>query len=108
MREVEWNPRHRARWLTMSLVPSFTALAQPLACGMTAPTFANFLTILTGWVFADRRTVTGMLGRQRGRSAAADTEAVEKSSKPSTLDSKPPHNGESRTEKGREKPRPEK
>jgi len=45
----------------MLLVPSFAALLQPLTCVMTAPTFANFLTILTGWVFADRRTVTGML-----------------------------------------------
>jgi hypothetical protein len=28
---------------------------------MPAPTFASFVTILTGWVFARRRTVTGML-----------------------------------------------
>jgi SRSO17 transposase len=28
---------------------------------MTAPTFASFVTILTGWVFARRRTVTGMI-----------------------------------------------
>jgi hypothetical protein len=34
---------------------------QPLASTMTAPTFANLVTILTGWVFAPRRTVTGMI-----------------------------------------------
>jgi len=28
---------------------------------MTTPTFASFVTVLTGWVFARRRTVTGML-----------------------------------------------
>jgi hypothetical protein len=28
---------------------------------MTAPTFANLTTILTGWVFADRRCVTGLI-----------------------------------------------
>jgi hypothetical protein len=28
---------------------------------MTAPSFTNFLTLLTGWVFASRRTVTGMI-----------------------------------------------
>lgn len=45
----------------MRLVHSFTALVQPLAGVMTAPTFANFLATLTGWVFAHRRTVTGMI-----------------------------------------------
>lgn len=45
----------------MRLVSSFTAFLQPLAGVMTAPTFANFLTILAGWVFAQRRTVTGMI-----------------------------------------------
>ena len=45
----------------MTLVPSFLALLQPLAPVMTAPSFANFLTILAGWVFAPRRTVTGMI-----------------------------------------------
>jgi hypothetical protein len=28
---------------------------------MTLPTFASFVTVLTGWVFARRRTVTGMI-----------------------------------------------
>jgi hypothetical protein len=45
----------------MSLVPSFIDLLQPLSCVMTAPTFDSFLTILTGWVFAPRRTITGMI-----------------------------------------------
>jgi hypothetical protein len=45
----------------VSLVPSFLDLLQPLSCLMTCPTFDSFLTILTGWVFARRRTVTGMI-----------------------------------------------
>lgn len=45
----------------MSVVPSFLDLLQPLSCVMTTPTFASFLTVLTGWVFARRRTVTGMM-----------------------------------------------
>lgn len=45
----------------MDLVTSFAVLLQPLAITMTAPSFDNFVTILTGWVFARRRTLTGML-----------------------------------------------
>jgi len=45
----------------MTLVPSFVDLVQPLAAVMTAPSFNNFLTLLTGWVYARRRTVTGMI-----------------------------------------------
>jgi hypothetical protein len=45
----------------MSLVPSFLDLLQPLSCVMTAPTFESFLTVLGGWVFARRRTVTAMI-----------------------------------------------
>lgn len=45
----------------MSLLPSFLDLLQPLSCVMTAPTFDSFLTVLAGWVFARRRTVTGMV-----------------------------------------------
>src|SRR3954451_1206300 len=44
-----------------TLVPSFAALLQPFRDQMTAPTFASLLTVLTGWVFARRRTVTGAL-----------------------------------------------
>jgi hypothetical protein len=45
----------------MELVPGFTLLLQGLAATMTAPTFESFLTVLTGWVFAPRRTVTRMI-----------------------------------------------
>ena len=45
----------------MYLVPSFLDLLQPLSCVMTCPTFDSFLTVLTGWAFARRRTVTGMV-----------------------------------------------
>ena len=45
----------------MTLVPSFVDLLQPLAVAMTVPTFDNLLTVLTGWVYARRRTVTGMI-----------------------------------------------
>jgi hypothetical protein len=36
-------------------------LLQPLSCAMTCPSFATFLTVVTGWLFARRRTVTGMI-----------------------------------------------
>jgi SRSO17 transposase len=45
----------------MSLVTSFLVMLQPLAWAMTAPTFSNLATLLAGWAFASRRTVTGML-----------------------------------------------
>ena len=45
----------------MNLVPSFQEVVQPLAVVMTAPSFASFITLLAGWVFARRRTVTGMI-----------------------------------------------
>src|SRR5215218_2420307 len=45
----------------VSLVPSFIDLLQPLSFVMTRPTFETFLTVLTGWIFARRRTVTGMI-----------------------------------------------
>lgn len=45
----------------MDLVTSFIAQLQPLSVVMTAPSFDNLLTVLTGWTFASRRTVTGML-----------------------------------------------
>lgn len=46
----------------MNLITSFAVLLQPLAIVMTAPSYANLVTVLTGWVFAPRRTITGMLG----------------------------------------------
>jgi hypothetical protein len=45
----------------MELVPGFTVLLQGLSSTMTAPTFASLTTMLTGWVFAGRRTVTRMI-----------------------------------------------
>src|SRR5205823_5775756 len=45
----------------VTLVPSFVDLLQSLSCAMTAPTFGSFLTVVTGWVFARRRTVTGII-----------------------------------------------
>lgn len=45
----------------MHLVSSFEVLLQESAVVMTQPSFQNFVTIVTGWVFARRRTVTGML-----------------------------------------------
>ncbi len=45
----------------MTLVSSFGELIQQLAFVMTAPIFDTFVTILTGWVFARRHTVTGAI-----------------------------------------------
>ena len=45
----------------MFLDSSFAVLLQGLAVGMTSATFANFMTLATGWIFASKRTVTGML-----------------------------------------------
>ncbi len=45
----------------MELVPVFVQLLQPLASTMTTPTFDSLITVLTGWVFASRRTVTQMI-----------------------------------------------
>ncbi len=45
----------------MTLVSSFTGLLQEISFVMTQPTFDSFTTLLTGWVFAGRRTVTGMI-----------------------------------------------
>lgn len=45
----------------MYLASSFAILIQELAVVMTSPSFGNFTVVTTGWVFAHRRTVTGML-----------------------------------------------
>lgn len=50
-----------SREAPVTLVPSFVDLLQPLSCVMTAPTFQSFMTVAAGWVFARRRTVTGMI-----------------------------------------------
>jgi hypothetical protein len=57
----------------MTLVSSFTALLQQVSFVMTQPTFDSFGTLVTGWVFAGRRTVTGMIvsaGAVKGGSPA--------------------------------------
>lgn len=45
----------------MYLVNSFESLLQPLSALMTQPSFTSFVTLITGWVFANRRTVTQMI-----------------------------------------------
>lgn len=45
----------------MELVPGFMAFVQGLSATMTAPSFASLTTVLTGWVFASRHTVTRMI-----------------------------------------------
>lgn len=45
----------------MSLVASFVELVQPLSFAMSTPVFTRFLILLAGWIFAPRRTITGML-----------------------------------------------
>ena len=45
----------------MTLVESFVEIVQPLSWAMSTPVFSTFLILLTGWIFAPRRTVTGMM-----------------------------------------------
>lgn len=45
----------------MTLVPSFVDWLQPLAVCLTAPSFQNFVTLVCGWTFARRRTVTALI-----------------------------------------------
>ena len=45
----------------MELVPSFVTLLQGLSGTMTAPSFRSLTTVLTGWVFARRHTITRMI-----------------------------------------------
>ena len=45
----------------MYLASSFAFMLQELALTMTVPSFQNFTLLVAGWVFASRRTVTGML-----------------------------------------------
>ena len=45
----------------MELVPGFMDLLQGLSTAMTTPTFKSLTTLVTGWVFASRRTVTRMI-----------------------------------------------
>jgi hypothetical protein len=43
------------------LVASFVEIVQRLNWAMSTPVFKRFLIVLAGWIFAPRRTVTGML-----------------------------------------------
>jgi len=45
----------------MNLISSFRDLVHEISWVMTAPTFQSFLIVLAGWLFARRRTVTGMI-----------------------------------------------
>ena len=45
----------------MNLVSTFVGFVQQVSAVMTQPTFQSFMIVLTGWVFARRRTVTGMI-----------------------------------------------
>jgi hypothetical protein len=45
----------------VELVPGFVLLLQGLSATMTAPSFTSLTTVLTGWVFASRHTVTRMI-----------------------------------------------
>ncbi len=41
--------------------PSFVEFLYPIAAAMTSPTFHSYLVLLHGWLFARRRTITGMI-----------------------------------------------
>lgn len=45
----------------MDIATSFLPLLQVFSAEMTKPTFQTFTTLMTGWLFAPRRTVMGML-----------------------------------------------
>jgi hypothetical protein len=45
----------------VELVSGFVLLVQGLSATMTAPTFTSLTTVLTGWVFASRHTVTRII-----------------------------------------------
>lgn len=45
----------------MTVVSSFSELLQQVSFVMTQPTFDSFATLMAGWIFAARRTVTNMI-----------------------------------------------
>jgi hypothetical protein len=54
----------------MEFVTSFQAILQSLAPVMTAPSFESWLTLVIGWIFARRRTITRIIvaaGAVRGK-----------------------------------------
>ena len=46
---------------TMDICTSFLPMLQVFSAAMTAPTYASLIELMTGWVFAPRRTIMGML-----------------------------------------------
>jgi len=52
----------------MCLVTSFLIILQPLAAAMSNRSFDNLTTILSGWVFASRHTLSRMIGLAEGGS----------------------------------------
>ena len=42
-------------------VSSFQELVQQVSRVLTTPTFTCFVTLVTGWIFTRRRTITGMI-----------------------------------------------
>lgn len=66
------NKRLTEKATTMDICSTFVEMLQVFSVAMTAPTHANLVELMTGWVFAPRRTVTGMLragGTERHHSA---------------------------------------
>ena len=56
----------------MDICTCFVQMLQVFSASMTAPTFANLQELVVGWIFAPRRTITGMLragGVERHHSA---------------------------------------
>lgn len=45
----------------MDVCNSFVTLLQVFSCTMTAPTHENFVQLVSGWIFAPRRTIIGMV-----------------------------------------------
>jgi hypothetical protein len=45
----------------VSLVASFVEIVEPMSWAMSTPVFTTFLVLLTGWIFAPRHTITGMI-----------------------------------------------
>ena len=45
----------------MSVLPSLLDFLQPFFQQMTAPTFASFCTLVSGWILARRHNITGAL-----------------------------------------------
>gem|GEM_PF-3553752 len=60
----------------MILVSPLMALVQQLSFVMTVPTFTTFVTVLTRWVFARRRTVTGMIVAEQSTGSSLNRKPI--------------------------------